>query len=262
MREPSLEFLILAFALAIPFWLLGAAVDLNLLPGLPLAALATFCPAAAAVIVARRRHGSASALLRRAFDFGRIKSPIWYLLILLLMPGIMTAAFFVQRFSGTNLPIPSVKPFPALILCLALFIAALGEELGWCVFATEPLQRRFGLLGAGLLLGLIWVAYHLIGLAEAHRPVAWIAWWSLGTIALRVIMTWLYDRTGRSVLAVALFHMTINATWQLFPVEGSFYDPRVTSLIIAAVAMAIIALNHAVTRTAEFADDGRWRIRR
>ena len=33
----------------------------------------------------------------------------------------------------------------------------------------------------------------------------------------------------------------INVTWQLFPVNGSYYDPRVTSVITAAVAVVVAA---------------------
>jgi hypothetical protein len=35
--------------------------------------------------------------------------------------------------------------------------------------------------------------------------------------------------------------MTINVTWQLFPVHGSYWDPRVSGLIMAATA-ALIAM--------------------
>jgi uncharacterized membrane protein len=31
-----------------------------------------------------------------------------------------------------------------------------------------------------------------------------------------------------------------NVTWQLFPINGSYYDPRVTSLIMAAVAVFVV----------------------
>ena len=31
----------------------------------------------------------------------------------------------------------------------------------------------------------------------------------------------------------------INVTWQLFPVNGSFYDPRITALLVTCVAAII-----------------------
>ena len=38
------QFFLLVFALSVVFWLLGAVTDLQLLPGLPISALALFCP--------------------------------------------------------------------------------------------------------------------------------------------------------------------------------------------------------------------------
>jgi uncharacterized protein len=69
----------------------------------------------------------------------------------------------------------------------------------------------------------------------------WIAWWSLWTVAARVIMVWLYNRTGGSVLAVTLDHASSNVCWQLFPIHGSYFDPRLTGLITVAVAVVIFA---------------------
>jgi hypothetical protein len=53
-------------------------------------------------------------------------------------------------------------------------------------------------------------------------------------------MVWLFNNTGKSVFGMALFHMTINVTWLLFPVSGSFFDPRVTGLILAAIAASVV----------------------
>ena len=48
-----------------------------------------------------------------------------------------------------------------------------------------------------------------------------------------------YNNTGRSVFIAVLFHATINVTYFLFPVQGSFYDPRMTSLMVALIAVII-----------------------
>ncbi|HZK54131.1 MAG TPA: hypothetical protein VFC84_08065 [Desulfosporosinus sp.] len=46
----------------------------------------------------------------------------------------------------------------------------------------------------------------------------------------------------KSVFAVALFHMMFNVTWQLFPINGSYYDPRISGTIFAFVAVIIIVI--------------------
>jgi hypothetical protein len=42
-----------------------------------------------------------------------------------------------------------------------------------------------------------------------RRTAGWIAWWSLNTVALGVLFTWLYNNTGHSVFAAAL----VTAVW-------------------------------------------------
>jgi CAAX protease family protein len=243
-KDSRLGFFLLAFVLAIPFWLLGATTGLELLPGLPVAALMVVCPVTAAAILTYREKGGVgvAALLKRSFDFRRIRAKAWYVPVLLLMPGVMALSFAAMRLAGVPVPAPQISLGPVLALCVVFFVGALGEELGWSGYAIDPMQDRWGAVPAAVALGLVWAVYHYVGLAQAHRSFEWVAWWSLGTVAVRVIMVWLYDNTGRSVFAVALFHMTQNTTWQLFPVHGSYFDPRITGSILALMAVGVSAV--------------------
>ena len=236
------RFFALTFALAMPFWILGATVGVSILPGLPIAALDFICPGLAALILLGHVSGIGSALvlLGRALDPRRVRARVWYLPALLLMPLIIAVAFGVTRLTGVAIPAPHIAPVHALLLCALLFGAALGEELGWSGYATDRLQQRWNALQTGLLLGSVWAIYHYVALLQAHRSIGWIAWWTLGTLAARIIITWLYNNANQSVLIATLFHMTINVTWQLYPVNGSHYDPRTTGLITAIVAGAIV----------------------
>jgi ABC-type Mn2+/Zn2+ transport system permease subunit len=57
-------------------------------------------------------------------------------------------------------------------------------------------------------------------------------------LALRVLIVWLCNNTGKSVFAAALFHATTNVSGITF---SSYYDPRITGLIVA-VAPAIVTV--------------------
>ncbi len=240
-RSP-LAFFVLVFALSIPFWVAGALTARQLLPALPISALGFLCPGLAAAILVRRERGSAGVgeLLKRSFDFGRIRAKAWLVPVICLEPGIMVLSYGVIRLTGVPIPPPQVSLLPAVALFVTFFVAALGEELGWSGYVTDPLQDRFGVLAAALIIGVVWAVWHIVPLLEANRPAQFIAWWTLGTVALRVIIVWLYNITGRSVFVAAVYHAMINFTWQLFPVNGSFYDARVTGLITALVAVVIV----------------------
>lgn len=242
--KPLLTFFLLAIILIVPFWVLGALIGIELLPGIPLAALGTFCPMTAALILVYQEHKHAGviALLKRSFDDKRIQDKRWYLPILLVMPGVMALSFVVLRLLGVAVPVPQISILEVIALCVGFFVGALGEELGWSGYALDPMQARWGALKASLMLGGFWAVYHYVALAQDHRPVTWIAWWTLYAVSNRVIMVWLFNHAGKSVFGMALYHMTINVTWQLFPVSGSYFDPRVTGLILAAVAVIVMVI--------------------
>ena len=241
--NPVVFFFALVFALSIPFWVLGQIVPFQLLPGLPISALAAIIPALAALILVYKsnRLPGVLQLLRRSFDFKRVKDRRWYLAYILINPAIAVLAFITIRAGSKALPNPAPLTLAIFPMFIIFFIAGLGEELGWSGYATEPLAQRWDTLTAGILLGLVWAAWHFIPLLQANRSLEWIEWWSLCTLSLRLIMVWLHISSGKSVFAAALFHAMINMCWQLFPINGSYYDPRVFSLITFGFAITVFS---------------------
>ncbi|HEX9333415.1 MAG TPA: CPBP family intramembrane glutamic endopeptidase [Anaerolineales bacterium] len=244
-------FFVLVFILSIPFWVLGIIYPIQLLPGLPISALGAFTPALGAIILTYKYEHLSGVLqlLQRSFDFKRIKNKNWFLVILLANPGIAVLAYGIIWATGEPLTIPAPVTLAIFPMFAFFFIGALGEEIGWSGYATEPLQHRCGTVTASILLGLVWAVFHFIPLMQAHRSAEWIAWWSLGTISLRMIMTWLYIHSGRSVFGAAIFHAMINLSWQLFPNNGSFYDPRVFGLITLCFAIVILTAEQLLTKS-------------
>lgn len=239
-----LGFFLLTFALAIPFWVLCGAIGIQLLPGLPVAALMFVCPGLAALMLVGRHRGSAGvrALLAKTLDYTHITAKVWYTPILLLTPGIFVLSYVVLRMIGMPVPVPQISLWSTLTLCVVFFVGALGEELGWSGYAIDPMQNRWGALRASLLLGAVWAIWHWVPLIQIHRPMEWIAWWTLWSVSARVIMVWLYNKTGKSVFGAALYHSVSNVCWQTFPIHGSFWDPRVTGLITTFVAVVVSAI--------------------
>jgi len=240
-RRSPLIFFLLAFTLSIPFWLVGAVTGLQLLPGLPVSSLMVLGPLMAALILVYRENKTmgVTELLKRSFDHKRIRAKVWYAPIVLLMPGVMALEYGLLRLMGSPIPAPQFPVLMALVMFLVAFIAALSEELGWMGYAIDPMQNRSNALYASILLGLVWSAWHFVPLMQAGRSPAWIAWWCLFTVASRVLIVWLYNNTGRSVFVAAVYHAMMNVTWQLFPINGSYYDPRITALIVTLAAVIV-----------------------
>jgi membrane protease YdiL (CAAX protease family) len=91
---------------------------------------------------------------------------------------------------------------------LPLFlIANLGEEIGWRGYALPRLQRHINSLAAGVTLGVGWAAFHWVALGQnPSRPWCYIAVGSVSLIAMSVVMTWLFNRTGGSVVLMVVLH--------------------------------------------------------
>ena len=240
-KRSPLKFFLLVFALSLPLWLIGAVTPLQLLPGLPVSSLMSFCPLIAASILVYREDKTAGVteLLKRSFDYRRVRAKVWYVPTVLLMPGIAILAYGLMRLVRLPLPTPQFPGMAALAMFLAFFIAALGEEVGWSGYVIDPMQDRWNALQASILLGLVGAAWHIVPIAQADRSPTWIAWQCLTLVASRVLLLWLYNNTGKSVFAAILFHAMSNVSSFLYPNYGSHYDPRIVGLITAITAAMV-----------------------
>jgi membrane protease YdiL (CAAX protease family) len=160
-----------------------------------------------------------------------------------LPPAIYLLTYGVTRLTG--LPLPD-KPYIPLLMLPLLFVLfftlAVGEEVGWTGYVTGPMQERWSALTTSIPLGLVTAIWHFVPLIEMGRTPTWIAWWTLGTVALRTLTVWLYNNTGRSLFAVVVFHATFNVGFAVFPNQGSHWDPAVAGTITAIAAVIVTFL--------------------
>jgi membrane protease YdiL (CAAX protease family) len=125
----------------------------------------------------------------------------------------------------------------------------LFEEAGWTGFMQDTLQERRGPLVASILVAPAFVLQHLpillmdagIGLSSLIIVVALV----VVAVFFRVVVTWLYNRSGRSVLVVALFHSAYNSAWGTgdHRFTGELISgPAATLIPIGVVALAAVVL--------------------
>lgn len=240
-KKFPLDFFILVIAMMIPFWIFGGE-PLPIPVKLPVSAFAAFTPMIAAVILTYRRDRFTSVreLFQRVFDFRKIKNRTWYLPVLLLYPLIAVLSYGIMVITNRPLPDPQIPWLMVPVFVVVFFIFGIGEELGWMGYAFDPIQNRWGALKASLFLGVIWGLIHLIPDLQNAQTATWIVWHRLGTIALRILMAWIYNNTRKSVFAIILFHLAVNLGWALFPNYGSHYDPVITNVIVLLVTGAVL----------------------
>jgi len=246
MTKSTIKFFVLVFILTIPFLILGTFVDLTkMIPiKLPISAFIFLCPISAAIILTKKegKENGLKSLLKRIIDYQKIRNRYWLIPAFLLLPALMLLSYLIMKWLDYPLPIPNLQFVDAAIFLVIFFIGAIGEEVGWTGFVTDPLQDRFGVLKGALILGIFWAIFHIIPYSQAHRAPMWIFWQCMMTIALRIIMVWLYNKTGKSLLAVIICHTTLNVSFFLFPNNGSHYDPFIFATLIIVTSVAIACL--------------------
>ena len=234
----------MVFALSLPFWLLGIIVKHVPLPiNLPVSALQFVCPSIAAFILVSREEqpGGIKRLLKRVFDVKSIKPRIWYVPIILLMPLVMVLSYGVMLLLGRPLHEPFIPVLLIPIFFVVFFLSAACEEVGWMGYAAPLMQERWSAFTTGLLLGLVWALWHVIPELSANPP-AWVAGQFFSTILLRILIVWLYNNTGTSVLAAILFHDMVNVSEFSFPNYGSYYDPFISDAILVVMVVIVTVL--------------------
>ena len=198
--------------------------------------------------------GSARRLFRQVRHV-RV-GPQWYLVALFGPP----AALFVGAviIKGTA-PIESLAQnfasIPTAFLLGLVVLALLGnlwEETSWTGFVTSRLQARYGPLRASLIVAPLFGLYHLplffiiggLGDSPNHLPIAQLPIYAAFLLIvfsgpMRILLTWLYNSTGRSLPIVALFHASINATGGAAILSTFFVG--VDGVLVYA-ALAVLAL--------------------
>jgi len=245
--KSPLKFILLVFALSIPIWLISSLLG-NKLPipiNLPISALLFLIPVLAASILLYNQHGwnGVKDLLKKVFDYRKIKNKIWYLPALLLVPLIYVLSYAIIRLAGLPLPVSITTPFLMTpIFFAAFFVGAACEELGWSGYAIDSMQKRWGALTASIILGLVWQVWHIIGDLQAQNTAIWIVWHSLYSVGLRILIVWIYNNTQKSVFAAILVHAMDNVSWTLFPNYGSHFDPFIAFIGMTVLVAIVIFL--------------------
>lgn len=267
-RIPLRIYLLLTFGLAWLIWLpLLVAEYTNLalpLPPIVLIVLGSFTPSVAALFLTWRYAGGTGLcqLLGRAFVW-RV-APIWYLLAILGPALVMLLAMGGHILLGGTAP--DYVPFgarwllvPVNFVLVLLIGGPLGEEFGWRGLALPALEARFRPPWASLILGVIWTAWHLplffISASAQHALPFWL--FGLLTVALCILLTWVYHGSGESLLLVMLFHAAVN-TWsgplQISPEAAGSTRPFALVVILTWVVALLIVISLRWVRTQKSAD--------
>ena len=219
MAETTFNLHTLANDLIIPIpliWLLTRVID--------------FGPTIAGLIMLALVDGK-SGLQKTASEIIRWKvHPTWYLIAIglpAILAGSAVGIFFILEGDingGLAVPMRQIPViFAGWIAIRFLIGGGLGEEVGWRGFALNQLLKQQGALRASIVIGLVWTFWHLPAHLVSDNLLVNLVAQLLITIPYTIIFTWIYLKSNRSLLIVALLHAASNAfigvgIEQVFPV--------------------------------------------
>jgi len=216
-------FYVTAIGISWGCWLPVAAVDHNLIKMTPalsemLLIVGTFGPLFAVIAMMALTTGPRGipALLGHALRW-RV-SIRWYMAALILPAAFRFAVLGVHALKGGTVPgltdFGHLLTLPLTFVFVLLLGGPLGEELGWRGFMQPRLQTAMSMLPASVVIGIASAMWHLPlflipSSAQSHLPLALFV---IRTVALSIILGWLWNRSNRSLLVILLFHASLN-TW-------------------------------------------------
>lgn len=253
--HPVLGYSLLAYGIS---WLIlvpvGVASFFNLsLPSPLLMAilgnLAPYGPALAALIATAILSGreGISALLRRFVQW-RVGLP-WYLLVL-FGPPLVTLLGATVLLGGRTVEalmdgwLMIFTRYLPYTLTIVLIVSPLGEEPGWRGFALPRLQQCYGSIRGTAILGLLWSTWHLPNALFGGYTATSFSLFMLATFATAFIYTWVYNRTGGSILLMMLLHSALNTNSNLIVrMLPEYAQPDPTALFaLFALTYSVVAV--------------------
>lgn len=173
------------------------------------------------------------------------------------------------------IPFLGVAPLEALaqnwILLFTVFLPGvlipfvlvnLWEETAWTGFMQHTLQERHGPLLASVMVAPFFALIHMPGffvagfineeptpLSQFPAVLLQVGILAVFAVFIRVLIMWLYNVSGRSVLVVALFHSAFNMTnGQKITPELFLLSEGLASLIPAVAVMVLAVVLAVFTR--------------
>lgn len=181
----------------------------------------------------------------------------WYAIALLTAPLSTILILLVLSLFSSNFSFAVATTEDKLgLVVMWIFsglMVAFFEELGWTGFAIPRMLKNHKVFATGLIVGLLWGAWHFLVNLESDTFSGWIPFMLLiarlftWLPAYRILMVWVYDRT-ESQLVVTLMHFSLVATTGILDPVLSGQNLLIFLLVKAAVFWILVGFVQMLTK--------------
>ena len=182
----------------------------------------------------------------------------WYAVAVLTGPLLVAAVLFtLSIFDKAFLPgiVTTNDKIGSLIFGIGWGLVGGGllEETGWTGFAVPKLRRRYSILSTGLVVGILWGIWHFMIAFWASNYLggvdSWImfvagflAFYLLALPGYRVLLVWVFDRTGENLPVIMLMHAFLSASTLIFQPPAAGAIAFIWNFVLGIVLWIVVAI--------------------
>jgi membrane protease YdiL (CAAX protease family) len=207
--------------------------------------IGTLGPALAAVILTYKSVGPVG-LKKWWKNIFKIKSGVWLVAVFVFPLALYYGSLLVCRYLlGENVIISSnfhsieFAELGMLSIITSVIFYGFGEQIGWRGYALPKLiERGYNNITASIILSIFWAFWHaplfFYSFSSYNKmAIPMVAGWYISLLLSSFLLTWIYNKSGKSVLAVAIFHGMIDVIVMMPTLNGT------TAMIIINVFLMI-----------------------
>jgi len=241
------------FIITYAFWFAGADLsfqdDSGLGTLLILAGMMTPFLISLFMIFTSKNSDLKKDFINRLINLRLIRPKVLLAFFLIMSLTVLVSIFLSLPFGGSTSQFQFAEKYsfssgliPAF---LTLILASIFEELGWRGYGFESLQSRHTFFTASIVFSILWSLWHfpLIFVNDMYQYVIFHEniWYAVNffvsIIPMGVIISWLYIKNGKSVLAVILIHIVINFSQEAL--QMTQFAKCIETVVITVVAAII-----------------------
>jgi uncharacterized protein len=143
--------------------------------------------------------------------------------------------FYICSIFGISVSITAdlLTALPTIIL--GIVAGAIGEEIGWRSFLQPFLEKKYSILIASVLVGVIWGLWHI---GQYKNGLLFMSGFLLFTISASIVIAHILKGSQYNLILSTLFHIAINFGFYIFYKSAL---SNATMMLVNGIVWAIAA---------------------
>ena len=196
---------------------------------------AQLAPALAAIISRKRYSQSIPFFVKPKLNW------TWLLIILIPMLSIGSQHLILQSMGQTYINSAFfVTPSLIILSVITTLIGSIGEEIGWRAYLYKTFRTDIKPLTSSLIVGLAWGLWHFTKIFQfgvIHYLI-----FTLSVIPISLLMTYLNDKSGGSILPSILLHTFINLAYMSLLFERETIVGYIISISVLTIIILLVRI--------------------